>query len=218
MKVSTDSCILGAWFADKISKCDRILDIGSGTGLLMMMLAQKTEAHIHGIELDPACFRQLQENIMESKWNERLSAFAGDARSFMFREKYDFIISNPPFFENDLPSPVSEGNLARHSSELSLAELMQLIDGNLSSSGAFGVLLPYSRWEYFHTLAEKEHFHLCEKLLVRHSPAHTFSRAILNYRREKQDHSSTFEMSIRNKGGDYTHEFIHLLKDYYLYL
>lgn len=218
MKVSTDSCILGAWFADKLSTCERILDIGSGTGLLMMMLAQKTEARILGIELDPTCFRQLQENIMQSKWNDRLSALAGDARNFMFPEKYDFIISNPPFFEKDLPSAIAEDNVARHSSELSLIELVQLIAKNLTSQGSFGILLPYSRWEYFHAIAEKEHFHLGEKLFIRHSPAHNFSRAILNYNREKQNHSSTSEMSIRNTKGEYTNEFIDLLKDYYLYL
>lgn len=99
MKVCTDACMLGAWFANKISAHSTILDIGSGTGLLMMMLAQKSKAAIQGIELDLPCFKQLEENISRSQWTERLKAFHGDVRTHSFAGKYDFIISNPPFLK-----------------------------------------------------------------------------------------------------------------------
>ena len=104
MKVCTDACILGAWFAEKIPSQSAVLDIGSGTGLLMLMLAQKNKSEIDGIELDLSSFKQLKENISISKWKESLHAFPGDVRTFSFSSKYDFIIVNPPFFEGDLLS------------------------------------------------------------------------------------------------------------------
>src|ERR1051326_2195609 len=84
MKVCTDACILGAWFAEKIPSQSAVLDIGSGTGLLMLMLAQKNRGEIDGIELDLPSFKQLKENITNSKWKENLHVFPGDVRTFSF--------------------------------------------------------------------------------------------------------------------------------------
>lgn len=219
MKVCTDACILGAWFAEKVPQYSTILDIGSGTGLLMMMLAQKSKAVIHGIELDISCFKQLKENIAHNKWKDRLIVHPGDVRSYVFPDKYDFIISNPPFYENDLPSLTEEEKIAKHSRELSLKELLAVIDRDLSSDGAFGVLLPFDRWEDFNSISEERHFYLREKLFVRHSAAHPFNRAILHYSRHKENYVPTFELNInRKEGAGYTEEFIELMRDYYLYL
>src|ERR1700736_6230070 len=82
MKVCTDACILGAWFAEKTPSYSLVLDIGSGTGLLMLMLAQKHKGEIHGIELEQSCFNQLRDNIQQSKWKDKLKVFPGDTRSF----------------------------------------------------------------------------------------------------------------------------------------
>jgi len=219
MKVCTDACVLGAWFAEKMAHHSSILDIGSGTGLLMMMLAQKSKASIHGIELDPVCFNQLNENISRNEWKEKLTAWNGDVRTPDFQAKYDFIICNPPFFQNDLPAQNEEENIARHSNQLSLFELIQVIDEHLSPNGTFGILLPYTRWEYFNELSQERHFYLREKLFIRHSRAHDFSRAILHCSRCKENHIPVFELSIRSEdNASYTPEFIALLKDYYLYL
>ncbi|HEY4336642.1 MAG TPA: methyltransferase, partial [Puia sp.] len=138
MKVCTDACILGAWFSEKAPAWSRVLDIGGGTGLLMLMLAQKHKGEIQGIELDLSAFRQLQENIRQSPWKEMLNAVPGDARSFSFSGKFDFIITNPPFYEGDLAAGSEQANLARHSKELTLAELLPVIDKNLSLDGSFG--------------------------------------------------------------------------------
>lgn len=219
MKVCTDACMLGAWFAEKVPQYATILDIGSGTGLLMMMLAQKSKAHIHGIELDLPCFKQLKENISQNNWKERLKIFPGDVRSFAFPHKYEFIITNPPFFEDGLGSKTEEEKLAKHSQELSLRELIEVIGVHLCEHGAFGVLLPFERWEYFNRLSEEKHFYLREKLFVKHCPGRHFSRAILHYSRRKENYIPAFEMSIhKNENAPYTEEFIELLKDYYLYL
>jgi len=218
MKVCTDACILGAWFAEKIPSYSMVLDVGSGTGLLMLMLAQKNKAKISGIEIDLPAYKQLKENIEQSKWHERLKAFPGDVRTHSFTEKFDFIIANPPFFENDLFSPVDEKNIAKHSKELSLEELIKVIDINLDASGSFGILSPYPRAAYFEELALQHHFFLKEKLSVRQTPSHHFFRSIMHFSRNKENMPDAFELCIHNEQGKYSNEFVELMKDYYLYL
>ena len=218
MKVCTDACIFGAWFAEKIPAWSTTLDIGGGTGLLMLMLAQKQKGEIHGIELDLLAYRQLKDNIELSPWKERIRAFPGDVRSFSFPAPFDFIISNPPFYEGDLPASTEAKNLARHSHELTLADLLTAIDVNLAVSGSFGILLPYHRLTYFEELAVSRGFHLREKLLVRQTPRHHHFRGILHFSRRPERSSVESELVIQDSSGQYTEEFVELLKDYYLKL
>ena len=218
MKVCTDACILGAWFAAKVPEYCTILDIGSGTGLLMMMLAQRTRSEIQGIEIDLSSFKQLRENIQQNGWKERLKVFPGDARTYSFPSRYEFIITNPPFFENDLPSDAENEQVAKHSKHLTLEELIRVIDTNLEPHGSFGILLPYHRWEYFDQLARQYGFSLVETLMVKQSPRHNFFRSILHFSRAKENFSPRFELMIQQEDGSYTEDFIELMKDYYLYL
>lgn len=218
MKVCTDACILGAWFAAKIPEYSTILDIGSGTGLLMMMMAQHSSAEIHGIEIDLSSFKQLKENIQHSKWRERMKVFPGDARTFGFPHQYEFIITNPPFFENDLPSSDNGEQVAKHSKQLTLEELISVIDDNLGECGGFGILLPYHRTEYFRELAAARQFSLVETLLVKQTPKHPYFRSILHYSRSREHFHPEFELTIQQEDGTYTEEFTELLKGYYLYL
>lgn len=218
MKVCTDACILGAWFAAKIPDYYNVLDMGSGTGLLMMMVAQQSQAEVHGIEIDLAAYKQLKENVGQNGWKERLRVFPGDVRTYSFPRKYNFIISNPPFFENDLPSDADAEQVAKHSKLLKLEELVQAIDNNLDTEGSFGVLLPYHRWTYFHELATAQGFHLVENLLVKHTVKHSYFRSILHYSRHKENFAPEFELVIQKEEGGYTDDFTELLKPYYLYL
>lgn len=219
MKVCTDACILGAWFAHKTPPYSRVLDIGSGTGLLMLMLAQQHKGDIRGIEIDLDAFHQLKDNLGQSPWRKMLKAFPGDVRSYRFIEKFDFIISNPPFYENDLPASSDSANLARHSKELTLAELLAVIDANLSPGGAFGLLLPYHRTTWFEELASARHgFTLREKLLVRQSPRHDYFRSVLCFSRLQDRCIPVSELTIQDETGHYTPEFAELMKDYYLHL
>ncbi|HUP11147.1 MAG TPA: methyltransferase [Niastella sp.] len=218
MKVCTDACILGAWFSTKIQNYATVLDIGSGTGLLMMMLAQRSQAQIHGIEIDTAAYEQLQENASQNDWRKRLKVFSGDARGFPFPVKYDFIISNPPFFQNDLLSTHEGEQVAKHSKHLTLEALLEVIAANLQPHGAFGVLLPYHRWAEFHTLATQQQFFLAEKLTVRHSTKHAPFRSVLHYSRSQHSSAIDFDLNINRETGGYTPEFVELLKPYYLYL
>jgi tRNA1Val (adenine37-N6)-methyltransferase len=219
MKVCTDACILGAWFADKAPAYARILDIGIGTGLLMLMLAQKHKGDIRGIEIDLDAFHQLKDNIAKSSWRQLFKVYPGDVRSFSFPEKFDFIISNPPFYENDLPASSPTANLARHSKELTLSELLDSIDTNLSHNGSFGVLLPYHRAAWFEEQAATGHrFILKEKLLIKQTPRHDFFRSILHFSRQKDNFIPVTELTIQDTTGAYTEDFTELMKDYYLTL
>ena len=219
MKVCTDACILGAWFANKTPAWSEVLDIGSGTGLLMLMLAQKHKGEISGIELDLDAYRQLRDNIDQSPWKQMLRAFPGDVRNFSFSNKFDFIISNPPFYEGDLPAATEAANLARHSRQLTLAELLAVIDANLSPQGSFGVLLPYHRTLWFEERAASVHgFVLQEKLLIRQTPGHEFFRSILYFSRRRDGFIPASELTIRDERGMYTEDFARLMADYYLYL
>ena len=219
MKVCTDACILGAWFADKAPAWSSVLDIGSGTGLLMLMLAQKHKGEIRGIELDLNAFRQLQDNIGQSPWRQMLRVFPGDARTFSFPGKFDFIITNPPFYEGDLCAASQAANLARHSKELTLSELLEVIDVNLSPEGSFGILLPYRRTAWFEEQATTHFgFSLRERLLVRQTPRHDFFRSILYFSRHLEKFATTSELTIQDDDGDYSEDFTELMRDYYLYL
>jgi tRNA1Val (adenine37-N6)-methyltransferase len=218
MKVCTDACILGAWFANKTPPWSQVLDIGSGTGLLMLMLAQKHKGEIRGIELDGNAFHQLKQNIGGSPWKQMLKVYPGDVRSFSFPGKFDFIITNPPFFEGDLAASSEAANLAKHSKELTLSELLTVIDANLTAEGSFGILLPYHRTTWFEEAASAIGFSLQEKLLVRQTPRHDFFRSILYFSRRRERFVPTTELTIQNSEGTYTEDFTELMKDYYLYL
>lgn len=223
MKVCTDACIFGAWYASRITNTSHILDIGSGTGLLMMMLAQKTAAEIHGIEIEPGCYQQLVENTSGHEWSTRMRTFHGDARAFSFPVKYDFIISNPPFYDNDLSSDHKGRQLAMHSSALKLDELVGIIGNNLSSDGRAGILLPAHRSDAFDKAAERSGLMAVERLLVRHTAKHPWFRIITTYVHTSTDSRDSIneniaidELTIRDAGGVYTVEFLSLLNDYYL--
>lgn len=218
MKVSTEACILGAWFAGQKNGEMTVLDIGSGTGLLMLMLAQQWQGVFHGIEIDHPAAWQLRENIDRSPWKDRFQVFEGDVRSYPLPVAYDFIISNPPFYEQQLKSSDHAINLARHSDSLTLEELLKAIDAHLSAEGRFGIILPTERAVQFENMAKEKGFCLIEKLEISHSPSHSPFRSILHLGRKENIREKNSTLIIRDKAGNYSTDFIQLMKDYYLYL
>lgn len=218
MKVCTDACLFGAWFADKIHGKKSVLDIGAGTGLLSLMLAQKNEAIFHAIEINHPSFEQLEQNINASLWKNHITAMEGDATTFNFPMGYDFIITNPPFYEGDLLSPDNQKNFAKHHTGLTLLQLTEVIQRQLTKKGNFGILLPYHRTHEYIVIAEKCGFYLCEQLLVKQTAKHDFFRSILHFSRQRSGTLQTYILAIRDDHQHYTPEFTSLLKDYYLYL
>lgn len=219
MKVCTDACLQGAYTAAYLrgSNVRRILDIGTGTGLLSLMLAQELpDTVFHAIELDVAAAGQAAANFEASPWNRRLSVMVADARELPVTEAYDFIITNPPFYETALKSSDKLRNLAMHATTLDYRALLQVIAAQLNPSGAFSVLLPYSVFDGFRELAAAEGY-LPEKILhVKQSEKHDRFRTIGIFRRNA---GTADTHTIVIKGADqYTVEFTVLLKPYYLYL
>ncbi|MEO7766822.1 MAG: methyltransferase [Ferruginibacter sp.] len=223
MKVCTDACIFGAFIAGHINNRQpaviHILDIGTGTGLLSLMLAQQLpfNGKIDAVELDEAAFQQAKQNFEQSQWTDRLRIFNQNALLFHPAKKYDFIICNPPFFEGDLISGNNKKNAAKHATMLTLIQLLSVIGENLGVNGSFAVLLPSHRAAYFIKIAMEAKYFFTEQLLLAHTSNHPFFRAILCFSRLKSTFTGN-ELIIKNIKGNYTPEFTGLLKEYYLHL
>jgi len=222
MKVTTDSCLFGAWVAEQIKNqvpgAGTILDIGTGTGLLSLMLAQKTNSPVTSVEIDKDAFDQASENINASPWKEKITISHTDIKDFRRPESYDIIISNPPFYEKELPSENSKRNTAHHSSELLLEDLLDIIIATLTPNGKFYLLLPYKRQEELIKLFDQKQIAVLQKILVRQTGDHTYFRMMIEGSLGRSADTITTEMAIKNKNNEYTKEFTALLKDYYLYI
>lgn len=221
MKVCTDACLLGAICSHEISKAPqsihRILDIGTGTGLLALMLAQVSLAQIDAVESNATAAQQALQNIQRSPWNANIRLIETDIIALEPTVLYDFIISNPPFFESDLMSHDPAKNAAKHNSELTLSELVQQINRLLKSTGTAAVLIPYHRTGYFETLLAEADLYIFKKISVQQSSRHNFFRTIFFFKKKKTT-IETFEMSIMDESPTYSATFIALLQPFYLKL
>lgn len=218
MKVCTDACLFGAWVVDylKDNQPPSILDIGTGTGLLTMMLAQHCSAKIDAIEIEEGASAQAQFNFSQSPWEKQLQLIRRDVKEFNLNGGlgYHFIISNPPFYENDLPSPVQNKNLALHSKALTFKELIDCISKLLNNDGQFAILVPYTRYQYLIEEAAKAGFHVNKVTHVKQTTQHDFFRSMLIF--STNTHlAEENEISIKDHN-EYTSTFKELLSSYYL--
>ena len=229
MKVTTDACLFGAWVAEEVRSRDPIaigsgvrssLDIGTGTGLLSLMLAQKNpKVEIIGVEIDEGAQKQAKENINASPWKERIAVLEGDVKDHDFPEKFDLIISNPPFYEKELRSERKKKNLAHHSENLTLEELLVIIKKHLNANGLFFLLLPYKRNGEVKKLLKDNELNISRILFVRQSLTHDYFRIFIKGNLNVEEKETGFdELSIWDDKQHYTNEFVRLLKDYYLHL
>jgi tRNA1Val (adenine37-N6)-methyltransferase len=169
------------------------------------------------IGIDAAAAAQATETIAASPWADRIHIFNEDILNYKSTEKYDCIVSNPPFFEDDLQSADEAKNNAKHDTALNLLQLLQVFDGQLTKDGFFAVLLPYHRVGYLIAEAEKTGLYLSKQILVKQTFKHKFFRGILFFSR-KQTEPQLSEIIIRDAEHNYTPEFSAALKDYYLFL
>ena len=216
MKVCTDACLFGAMLPLEVQH--KVLDIGTGTGLLSLMYAQKNSAAIiDAVEIDGNAAIQAKENFEASPWADRLNIFNADVLNFKPGKEYDLIISNPPFFEDDLRSPDGSKNNAKHDTSLGLVKLLEIVEIHLAKEGLFAVLLPYHRVNYFIERANSSGLYLTQQILARQTTKHDHFRGILFFKRTKAPQQNA-EITIKDSEGNYTTEFIAKLKDYYLHL
>ena len=218
MKVCTDACLLGAWAAEKIkqrsTEVNNILDIGTGTGLLSLMLAQKTTAAISAIEINEDAAGQARENFHVSPWAERMFIFNTGIQEFSANKKYEFIISNPPFFQDDLQSSDAAKNAAKHHTTLPLSALLKAINIHLSDDGFAAILIPWHRTEYLKKITATEGLFIHEMLFVKQTPAHDFFRSLILLSK-KAGKEKTDTLTIHEQYRQYSNDFTNLLKDYY---
>jgi len=217
MKVTTLACIQGSWIPKYSIK--RVLDIGAGTGLLSLMIAQKNECHIDAVEIEQEAFSQLADNVEASKWSDNISCYHYDIRSFvdLRQSRYDLIISNPPFFAQQQKSPNPKINLARHDKGISIESIIELSTKVLANKGKISILLPPSETELLKSVASLFDLHIINQLNIFDSPQKPKKAIVSILSREKTDLKSS-KLYIKNDGPGYSDAFTALLKDYYLNL
>lgn len=220
MKVCTDACLFGAWVADNLemSRLKNILDIGTGTGLLSLMLAQFSQAQIDAVEIEPMAVVQARDNFQASTWTNQLHIHPTSILEFAKKpvKTFDLIISNPPFFEQQLKSNNSQRNIAMHSNNLTLTELAYCINELLADSGKAAILLPWNRTEEWRAIAEKLGFFCIKETAVKQTTSHTYFRTMMLM--QKKASMVHFSSITIKDGTEYSKEFIKLLTPYYLAL
>lgn len=195
-----------------------VLDIGTGTGLLALMLAQKhAGSEITALEIDAESAQLAQLNVSQSPWSERVKVENTAFQDFINPSPFDTLISNPPFFENHLLSDKSQRNLAKHQSGLTKEELLYNAIRLLSAQGHLYVLFPDAEGKSFQYLAETKGLFLSKEVIVRNKEEGPILRRMQEYGFEPKETSQS-ELVIYQAHQQYTEEFIALLKPYYLYL
>jgi tRNA1Val (adenine37-N6)-methyltransferase len=175
------------------------------------------------MEIDRAAYEQTKENFNNSRWKDRLQAMHGDILSFetsMPEDRlYDLVISNPPFYENDLRSPSGEVNMARHDTTLTLETLVNKTKDLLMEAGLFSIMLPWHRVPAMLALASEIGLGLRSGLRVRQSPKHDFFRGMMLFEKSAESVSADWkELTIKETDHKYSLDFINYLQDYYLSL
>ena len=215
MKVGTDGVLLGAW-----TDCNAIsiLDIGTGTGLIAIMLAQRSNAIIDAIEIDRSSYLQAVENISACPWNDRISAIFSSIQDYAntTEKKYDLIISNPPFFNNSL-KPESESKIiSKHTDSLSYSELISVVKRLLTENGKFSIILPISEGLQFIEICQKNMLFCSRKTTVTPCPWKTPSRLLLEFRNEEFKFDEGEIIIELDRRHEYSPEYRALTKDFYL--
>lgn len=224
MKIGTDAVLLGAW-TPLDSNPYSILDIGAGTGVLALMLAQRSGAQlIDAIEIDDATYEQCVENFENSPWGDRLFCYHASLEEFVEElsddevetdEKYDLIISNPPFYLNTYKSDNQQRDLARFMDAMPFRQLIESVAKLLSPQGTFSVVIPFSEEKEFIVLASKEHLFPNRILRVKGSPQSEIKRSLLQFSFQETSVNPK-ELIIETSRHQYTDEYIALTKDFYL--
>jgi tRNA1Val (adenine37-N6)-methyltransferase len=216
MKIGTDAILLGAW--SNCSTAKTILDIGTGTGVLALMMAQKCNAEIYAIDIEEQAIIQAKENSNNSPWNNRVQFFCTSIQNFKSTiKKFDLIITNPPFFQNSLQAPEKARTHARHNITLTPEDIFESTLKLLSKEGKLAIVWPMEQGEIFIELALTKNLYCQRKLLVKPNPSKKNHRILLEFGFEKTKQISeelTIETDTRHH---YTDAYKELTKDFYLH-
>lgn len=217
MKIGTDGVLLGAWCPINNHPIS-VLDIGAGTGILSLMLAQRSNAEqIDAIEIDENAYEQCVENFEASPWGDRLFCFHAGLDEFMEEpeDEYDIIISNPPFYTDDYKSEDEQRDLARFADAMPFEELIEAAHLLLSENGIFAVIIPFREEEKFIALAKEWDLFPFKITRVKGTPTTEIKRSLLAFSRSKKETVSD-ELIIETARHQYTENYIALTRDFYL--
>lgn len=217
MKIGTDGVLLGAW--TPISKNPfSILDIGSGTGVISLMLAQRSYSEIiDAIEIDENAYEQCVSNFENSPWSDRLFCYHASLLEFAeeIDDTYDLIVSNPPFYSEAYKTNDTQRNLARFTDALPFKHLIVSAAKLLATDGLFSVIIPFSEESNFIALAEQEKLYPNTILHVRGTTKSPIKRSLITFS-HKATSIQKSELQIETERHNYTQEYINLTKDFYL--
>ena len=215
MKIGTDGVLLGAW--TDVSEATRILDIGTGTGVIALMLAQRTntEIKIEAIEIDDNAFADAKENFGLSPWKERLTLHHQNIHEFSTTNTFDLIVSNPPFFQNSYKPPDPKRGLARHTENLSFEGLLTSTERLQGPSGRLSVILPNVEGLQFIQLAEQRKFHCSRKWSFRTRQEKPIERWLLEFSRLPGPIEEN-EILLYESGENWSSGYKNLTREFYL--
>ncbi len=218
MKIGTDGVLLGAWCPVDNNPYS-ILDIGAGTGILSLMLAQRSNAEqIDSLEIDEDAYEQCVENFENSPWSDRLFCFHAGLDEFIEEpeDEYDIIISNPPFYSEDYKSDNSKRDLARFQDALPFEDLVEAADLLLSENGIFAVIIPFKEEERFIDLCAEVELFPVKVTRVKGSHTTPIVRSLLAFKRYELSVLTADELVIEINRHEYTDDYINLTKEFYL--
>ena len=213
MKVGTDGVLLGAWAACDGAKC--ILDIGTGTGVIALQMAQRNaEAAICAVEIDATAAKRARSNFDMSPWAERLEVACCAVQEYAVSEKFDLIISNPPYFIDSLLPPDAKRTTARHTQDLSFEELDKAVSRLLAENGTFALILPPAEFERYLAISQ---LHLVRRCDVCSVEGGAVKRVMGEFAKAECGGLVVENLTVEQaKRGDYTDEYRALTKDFYL--
>ena len=218
MKIGTDAVLLGAWCPiDNNPKS--ILDIGAGTGILALMLAQRTNAdQIDALEIDEEAYEQCVENFEASAWADKLFCYHAGLDEFVDEpeDEYDLIISNPPFYSEDFKTENEQRDLARFQDAMPFEDLIEAADLLLSENGLFAVVIPYKEEERFIDLCAEYEFYPVKATRVKGSHKTPIVRTLLAFKRFELSVLTADELVVEINRHEYTDDYINLTQDFYL--
>ena len=218
MKIGTDGVLLGAWTPIENNPFS-ILDIGAGTGIIALMLAQRSNAEqIDALEIDEEAYEQSVDNFENSPWSDRLFCFHAGLDEFVEEpeDEYDLIVSNPPFYTDDYKSDNEQRDLARFADAMPFEDLIEAADLLLSENGIFAVIIPYKEEQNFLALAKDYELYPLKITRVKGTPTTEIKRSLLAFSRNENAVITIDELIIETSRHHYTSEYIELTKDFYL--
>jgi tRNA1Val (adenine37-N6)-methyltransferase len=218
MKVGTDGVLLGAW--TNVQHAKTILDVGTGSGLIALMLAQRTSdsVHIDAVEIEQHAYEQACQNIKNAPWHHRVNAHYVPLQQFESTQPYDLIVSNPPYFQNSQKPPDEKRVQARHTTSLSYPDLLNRTVALLGKSGRLNVILPFTEGLQFIALAEQHNLHCSRQWSFRTRHEKPIERWLLEFSSDSHLPLDTGEILLYKHGEEWSDGYKQLTKEFYLKL